>query len=107
MSNANPVTLTQVLDFIYKATESERRAIGGALNSRRNDDILSAKMEFRVGDKVMFKVTKRGYPRVIRGVLTKKNIKTFHVRPNDGGREWKVTASLVQRDDQAAVPAAK
>jgi hypothetical protein len=95
------VTLSQVLEFIYQSSITDRKAIGQALNSARNEDIATAKAEFKVGDKVMFKVTKRGYPRVIRGVILRKNIKTFHVRPNDGGREWKVTASLVEKDDQA------
>lgn len=96
------VTLSQVLDFIYASSVSDRKAIGQALNSARNEDIATAKAEFKVGDKVMFRVTKRGYPRVIRGVIVRKNIKTFHVRPNDGGREWRVTASLVQKDEQSA-----
>ena len=95
------ITLAQVLDFIYEASVSERKAIGQVLNSAREEDIANAKAEFRVGDKVMFRVTKRGYSRTIRGVIVRKNIKTFHVRPNDDGREWKVTASLVQKDDQS------
>lgn len=100
MSTAKtPATLSQVLDFIYKATPAERKSIGMALNAARDEEIANARAEFRVGDKVMFKVTKRGYPRTVRGVIVRKNIKTFHIRPNDGGREWKVTASLVQKDD--------
>lgn len=103
MSTAKtPTTLSQVLDFIYNSTPAERKSIAMALNSARDEEIANARAEFRVGDKVMFKVTKRGYPRTIRGVIVRKNIKTFHVRPNDGGREWKVTASLVQLDDTPA-----
>lgn len=100
MSNAK-VTLAQVLEFCYSASVAERNSISQALNAARNDDILTARMEYKVGDKVKFDVKKRGYAYTVRGVITQKNVKTFHVRPNDGGREWKVTASVVTRDDQA------
>jgi hypothetical protein len=101
MVKTNPATLTQVLDFIREASAEDMKSIVNAFNEARNHRIAEAKDEFKVGDKVMFHVNKRGWPRTIRGVIIRKNVKTFQVRPNDGGREWKVTASLVKKDDQA------
>lgn len=106
MNDAAKLTLSQVLAFIHTASKEDRVHINRALSSAREEDIYDAKREFRVGDRVMFKVNKRGYPRVVRGVITQKNVKTFHVRPNDGGRDWKVTASLVEKDDQPAAATA-
>lgn len=105
MNDAKPtVTLTDVLNFIYgNASKEDRAAISQALNSCRSDDILSARMEFKVGDKVFFEPRKRGFPRRVYGVITQKNRVTFHVRPEGGyGREWKVTASAVKKDDRPA-----
>lgn len=99
MNDAAKPTLDQVLEFVYRSTKEDRARIQQALSMCRNDDILTARMEFRVGDKVKFDVKKRGYKYTVRGVVTQKNIKTMHVRPADGGREWKVTASLLQKDD--------
>jgi hypothetical protein len=100
MSNAAKPTLAQVLEFIHNAPKEERNAIGRALSACRNDDILTARMEYRVGEKVKFEPRKRGYPRFIYGTISQKNIKTFVIRPESGDRDWKVTASLVQKDDR-------
>ncbi len=104
MSNAKPtVTFQDVIEFLYsKATKEERQSVSRTLSILRDDDIQSAKMEFKVGDKVKFEPRKRNFPRVVYGVVTQKNIKTIHVRPEHGGREWKVTASLLERDDRPA-----
>jgi len=102
MSNTK-INIQDVIDFIYNdANKTDRSAISQALNVRRNDDILSARMEFKIGDKVKFNVRKRGYAYTVRGTVVRKNIKTIHVRPAEGGREWRVTASLLQRDEEPA-----
>lgn len=95
-------TITEVLQFVFSASKEDRTRIAQAIGSCRNDDIMDAKMEFKVGDKVKFNPGKRNYPFVVYGVLTRKNVKTFNVRPEHGGREWKVTASMVQKDDRPA-----
>ncbi len=102
MTTTTKPTIGEVLEFVFSATKEDRARIGQALNSCRNEDIFDAKMEFKVGDKVKFEPKKRNYPRVVYGVITRKNVKTFNVRPEHGGREWKVTASFVQKDDRAA-----
>lgn len=101
MTTTKP-SITDVLNFVFSATKEDRSRIAQALSSCRNDDILDAKIEFKIGDKVKFEPRKRNFPRVIYGVLTRKNVKTFNVRPENGGREWRVTASLVQKDDRVA-----
>jgi len=100
MSDIKTTTLNDVLSFIFAgATKEDRATIGRALNSCRNDDILTARMEFKIGDKVKFNVRKRGCAYSVRGTVVKKNVKTIHVRPAEGGREWRVTASLLQKDE--------
>lgn len=101
MTTTKP-TINEVLEFVFAASKEDRSRISQALRSCFSDDILDAKMEFKIGDKVKFSPRKRNYPSVIYGVLTRKNVKTFNVRPEHGGREWRVTASVVQKDDRVA-----
>ncbi len=104
MPNAKPaVTFQDVIEFLYsKATVEERRSVSKTLNILRDDDIQSVKHDLKVGDKVKFEVKKRGWgPQTVRGTVTRKNQKTIDVR-TEGGKMWKVTASLLQRDDQPA-----
>jgi len=104
MSDTKSITVHDVLTFVYGASQEDRKIIVGALNACHNDDILTARMEFRIGDKVKFETNKRGIRRTIRGVVTKKNVKTIHVKPTGdsayyGSREWRVTASLLKKDE--------
>jgi hypothetical protein len=100
MNDAKP-TISEILDFVYSASREDRARIQQVLSLCRCDDILTARMQFRVGDWVKFEVKKRGYKYTVRGIVTQKNVKTIHVRPGDGSREWKVTASLLQKDGDA------
>lgn len=101
MNDAKPnITVDDVIRFIRSASKDDRRWISSALSEVHNEEIAAARAEFRIGDRVKFTVRKRGWGnRTIRGTVVRKNVKTIHVRPNDGGREWKVTASLLQKDE--------
>jgi hypothetical protein len=100
MDNTKSISIDSVVSAIYNGTFSkeDRSRISEALSVMRSDDIADAKATFRIGDKVKFTVRKRGWgPRVVTGTVVKKNVKTIHVRPTDGGREWRVTASLLEK----------
>lgn len=98
MNDSKPITLRDVLDFVRSASKDDRAFIAAALVEARDREIWSARAEHRVGDKVEFTVTKRGFgPRTVVGTITRKNVKTFHVKPADGGREWRVTPTMVRK----------
>lgn len=102
MNDSKPITLRQVLDFVYTASKEDRTQIIRALNNARGEEIREARDAFKVGDKVEFTVTKRGWGNTVVGTVVRKNVKTIHVRPADGSREWKVTASLLRKHEPKA-----
>lgn len=93
-------TLRDVIQFISSCSKIDRKAIVAELNFQTALERDKARAQFRVGDRVMFQVSKRPhYGSVIRGVIVKKNPTTFHVRPDGGGREWRVAIGLIQKDE--------
>lgn len=95
-------TLRDVLQFINSCDASDHKTIASALSFKRALKNDEARFRFLVGDRVQFKVNKRPYyGAVVRGVLVKKNRTTFHVRPDGGGREWRVSIALIQKEEPA------
>lgn len=97
MSNAKNITLSDVLSFIASADRETRRVVNREIIALGNDEDRTARDDFKYGDKVKFSPRKRGYPPVITGTIVKRNIKTIEVRPDNGGRNWKVSASLLSK----------
>jgi len=97
MSNAKNITLYEVLEFIRMSDREVRRAVNREILALGNDDDRAKVAEFKYGDKVKFTVRKRGYPPVIFGTIVKRNVKTIEVKPDNGGRNWKVSASLLSK----------
>lgn len=97
MSNAKNISLADVLSFIASADRETRRVVNREILAMGNDEDRTKVTEFKYGDKVKFDVRKRGYPPVITGTVVKRNVKTIEVRPDNGGRHWKVSASLVSK----------
>jgi hypothetical protein len=98
MNNAKNITLADVLAFIASSDRETRRAVNREIIAMADDEERAARDEFRIGDKVKFSVRKRPYfGRVITGVVVRRNIKTIEVKPDGGGRNWKVAASLLSK----------
>jgi len=94
----NGFTLDDALAFIRKATPEERKRIASCVYDYRQDDIQDAKAELKRGMRVYFNVNKRGYPPVIRGTITAILQKNVTVKPDNGGRPWRVRADVVKVD---------
>lgn len=98
MSNAKSITLADVLSFINSADRDTRRIVNREILALGDDEDRSKRDEFKYGDKVKFIVNKKPfYGRTITGTVVKRNIKTIEVRPDDGGRNWRVSASLLSK----------
>lgn len=98
MSNAKNITLSEVLEFIRMSDRDVRRAVNREILALADDEDRAKRDEFKYGDKVKFTVNKRPfYGRTIVGTIVKRNIKTIEVKPDGGGRNWKVSASLLSK----------
>lgn len=97
MSNAKNITLADVLSFIATADRDTRRIINRDIIAMGDDEDRTKRDEFKYGDKVKFSPRKRGFPSVITGTVVKRNIKTIEVKPDNGGRNWRVSASLLSK----------
>lgn len=93
----NGFTLDDALAFIRVASQLERESIVQALKNTRSDAIQAVKATIRVGDTVTFTPRRAGYPTTIAGTVTKVNRTTVVVDAAEGGRPWRVTASLVTK----------
>ena len=97
MSNAKNITLADVLSFIATADRDTRRIINRDIIAMGDDEDRTKRDEFKYGDKVKFSPRKRGFPSVITGTVVKRNITTIEVKPDNGGRNWRVSASLLSK----------
>lgn len=98
MSNAKNITLSEVLEFIRMSDRNVRRALNREIVALGDDEDRAKRDEFKYGDKVKFTVNKRPYyGQTITGTIVKRNIKTIEVKPDSGGRNWKVSASLLSK----------
>lgn len=98
MSNAKNITLADVLSFINSADRETRRVVNREIIALGDEEDRAKRDEFRYGDRVKFKVNKRPYyGQTITGTIVKRNIKTIEVKPDNGGRNWKVSASLLSK----------
>jgi hypothetical protein len=93
------VSLQDVLNFIAASTKEDRARISSTLSYMHMADIDEVKYSLNRGDVVHFNVNKRNYPRTVTGTVIKINNKTILVKPNDGGRTWRVTASLLKKGE--------
>ena len=91
------ICLQDVLTFIVSASKEDRKRISSEMAYMRDSDIADAKYSLTRGEVVHFEPNKRGYPHFIIGTVMKINQKTVNIKPNDGGRMWKVTASLLKK----------
>jgi len=98
MSNTKNITLADVLSFIASTDRETRRIVNREIIALGDEEDRAKLDEFRFGDKVKFTVNKRPfYGRTITGTIVKRNIKTIEVKPDGGGRNWKVSASLLSK----------
>jgi len=98
MSNAKNITLAEVLEFIRMSDRDVRRAVNREILAMGEDEDRAKRDEFRYGDKVKFTVNKKPfYGRTITGTVVKRNIKTIEVKPDGGGRNWRVSAGLLSK----------
>jgi len=92
------ITLSEVLEFIRAADRDVRRAVNREIIALGDDEDRAKRDELKYGDKVKFTVHKRPYyGRTITGTVVKRNVKTIEVKPDGGGRNWKVSASLLSK----------
>ncbi len=98
MSNAKNITLSDVIAFIASADRATRRIVNQHILDMGKEEDRAAIDTFRYGDKVKFVVNKRPYyGSAIVGTIVKRNQKTVEVKPDGGGRNWKVSASLLNK----------
>ena len=85
------VKLSQVLEFIQNADQSEIRSIRNAVAIRRSELSYSAKSSFKVGDTVSIDHKKMDPNKIFR--ITKINNKNIKVSGDDGS--YTVSPSLL------------
>ena len=97
MSNANKLSVIEICKALHDMTREERSTINQTILYLAGREDAEKRDEFRYGDKVKFSPRKRGWPSVITGTVVKRNVKTIEVRPDNGGRNWRVSASLLSK----------
>jgi hypothetical protein len=88
---------SEVVDWILgEATRDDLRVIVDAYKSRSERLARQAARSFKVGDRVRFV---KGSGEVIVGTVDRVNKKTLGVRPDGGGRGWRVPGEMLERGE--------
>ncbi len=92
------ITLADVLEFVRNADQKTRRAINQEICYQFDAENREAREGFKYGDKVKFTVNKRPhFGRTFTGTVVKRNVKTIEVKPDSGGRNWRVSAAMLSK----------